>query len=71
MKLQDQIYLCLGIIVGAGLNIPTVRVFSEEIMMQYDATLVRINPRDFEGPRKTISVALGAKEALERIFNGY
>ncbi len=55
--------------IGAGKDIATVRNFSEDIMNQYDAKLIRINPRDFDGQGGTISLPLGGQEALEKIFN--
>lgn len=48
---------------GAGRAIPTVRYECQ----QQAATLIRINPRDFEAPPGAIAIALGAREALERI----
>ena len=54
---------------GAGKDVPTVRNFSEEIQTQYGATLIRINPRDYDGSKDTISISLGANEALEKIYN--
>jgi len=54
---------------GAGKVIPTVRNFSEEICKQYNAKLIRINPRDFDSPKDAISLPLGAQEALEKIYS--
>lgn len=51
---------------GAGLAVPTVRRQSE-ILQREGATLVRINPREAHGPRGTLSVPLGAREALMRL----
>ena len=44
---------------GAGQAIPTVRRFGESLQRQ-GATLVRINPRESDGPDGTISLASGA-----------
>lgn len=52
---------------GAGLNVPTVRWQSESVARGLDATLIRINPREPEGPAQTISLRSGAREALERL----
>lgn len=52
---------------GAGSHIPTVRSFGEQMKARYDATLVRINPREPEGPRGTISLAASALEACTAI----
>jgi hypothetical protein len=53
--------------IGAGTAVPTVRWQSEEVQNLAGATLVRINPRDFQGPPGTLSLAGGAVEVLESI----
>jgi hypothetical protein len=40
---------------------------SEAIASQLNARLIRINPRESDGPEDTIGIPLGALEALERI----
>ncbi|HYE18226.1 MAG TPA: Sir2 family NAD-dependent protein deacetylase [Tepidisphaeraceae bacterium] len=52
---------------GAGTAIPTVRYHSEHVALQLRGTLIRINVREPHGPPGTISIATGAREALERI----
>jgi len=52
---------------GAGTAIPTVRERSERVAHMTGGTLVRINVREPQGPRATLSIALGAKAALEAI----
>lgn len=52
---------------GAGLAVPTVRFFSERLGRARGATLVRINPREPEGPAGTISIAGGALATLRAI----
>ena len=49
---------------GAGLAVPTVRDTCELTAAQFNTPLVRINPREPEGPRGTLSLAAGALEAL-------
>jgi NAD-dependent SIR2 family protein deacetylase len=51
---------------GAGGAIPTVRNFSER-MKEYGGTLIRINPRESQGPEGCISIAMGAAQALHEI----
>lgn len=51
---------------GAGTAIPSARRFGETLQRQ-GATLVRVNPREPEGPRGTISLAMGAADALAAI----
>jgi NAD-dependent SIR2 family protein deacetylase len=52
---------------GAGTAIPSVRYLSEQLTRRHGATLVRINPREPEGPKGTVSLPLGALDALTRI----
>lgn len=51
---------------GAGKAIPTVRQFGESLQRQ-GATLVRLNPRESDGPSGTISLSLGALEGLSAL----
>lgn len=54
--------------VGAGQAVSTVRHTSESIAARYGATLVRINPRDFDVPgERHVSIPLGALEGITRI----
>ena len=54
--------------VGAGRAVSTVRSASESIAARYGATLVRINPRDFDiPPGRHVSIPLGALEGISRI----
>jgi len=54
--------------VGAGRAVSTVRNMSESIAARFGATLVRINPRDFDVPiKRHISIPLGALEGISRI----
>ena len=48
---------------GAGLEVPTIRIISE----RQDGVLIRINPRDCAVPKNGISIPMGALEALQRI----
>jgi NAD-dependent SIR2 family protein deacetylase len=48
---------------GAGTAVPTVRSFGERLRAK-GAKLVRVNLRQSEGPAGTLSVPLGAKDAL-------
>ena len=52
---------------GGGSAIPTARHMSESLMQHIGATLIRINPREAEGPAGTISLPMGAQYALEQI----
>ncbi len=53
---------------GAGNAVSTVRGLSEQVARSHNATLVRINPRDYQVPRdRDISLPLGAAEAVKAI----
>jgi NAD-dependent SIR2 family protein deacetylase len=49
---------------GAGEAVPTVRLACEDLARRYDATLIRINPREPEVPTGQISLPMGAYDAL-------
>lgn len=54
--------------IGAGSDIPTVRYFSEQLVLRPDAALVRINPREPDVARaRDVGLPLGALDALGRI----
>ena len=52
---------------GAGRAVPTVRYQCENVARLLGAPLVRINPREPEGPPGTLSLADGALAALRRL----
>lgn len=52
---------------GAGTAVPSVRVQCEHLSRRFQATLLRINPREPEGPPGTLSLSGGARETLEKI----
>ncbi len=52
---------------GAGTAVPSVRWQSESLASRCGATLIRVNPREAQGPRGTISIAAGALDAMEAI----
>ncbi len=54
---------------GAGLAVPTIRFFGENIASRYDAKLIRVNPRDIDVPSGAISIALGAKDAIKTMYS--
>ncbi|OQX74815.1 MAG: NAD-dependent deacetylase [Campylobacteraceae bacterium 4484_4] len=54
--------------IGAGTAVPTVRMMSEKIMRDYNATLIRINPGEYDVPKRAIGLPMGAKEAIERLY---
>jgi NAD-dependent SIR2 family protein deacetylase len=50
---------------GAGTAVATVRYTSEQLANRYNATLIRINPRDYQVPYGHIGLSLGAREGVE------
>ena len=52
---------------GAGRAVPTVRWTCERVAARASAPLIRINPREPEGPRGTLSLPSGALAALQAI----
>lgn len=56
---------------GAGTAVPTVRYTSERIINDYNAYLIRINPRDYQVPQGHISLACGAVEGIKQIYEKY
>jgi NAD-dependent SIR2 family protein deacetylase len=61
--------LSLAVIeIGAGNAVSTVRNFSEQVAKSNNATLIRINPRDYAVPHvRHISLSMGAAEALDAL----
>jgi len=52
---------------GAGTAVPTIRLKCQDVARDHGGVLVRINLMEPEGPDGTISVPMGAREALEKI----
>jgi NAD-dependent SIR2 family protein deacetylase len=54
--------------VGAGRAVPTVRHLSESVANQHQATLIRINPRDYDVPSAHhVSIPLGGAEGINKV----
>ena len=56
--------------IGAGTGVPTVRLQSQRIAERFGATLIRINPREYEVPYGHISIPMGGLEGIKKI-TGY
>jgi NAD-dependent SIR2 family protein deacetylase len=67
-KAKEQDYKIVILEFGAGLAVPTIRYFGENVISRYNAKLIRINPRDFDVPDGQISLSMGAKEAIQTIL---
>jgi NAD-dependent SIR2 family protein deacetylase len=52
---------------GAGMAVPTIRIMSEDFTVRPGGTLIRINPREPEGPDGHIAIPMGALAALRAI----
>lgn len=68
VKKQKQKLVIIEI--GAGLDIPTIRLHNEALVKQYNnSKLIRINPRDFELDEKYgVYVPLGGLDGLKKIL---
>ncbi len=53
---------------GAGTAVPTVRYMCERVADEAQSLLIRVNPREWEVPEGHLGLALGAKEAIERLI---
>ncbi len=52
---------------GAGTAVPTVRLTVERLAAAGQVPLIRINPREAEGPPNTLALAGGAQRVLEEL----
>lgn len=55
--------------IGAGTAIPSIRRMSESVAKQFHTSLIRINPRDYQGAQDTIGLPFGGQEGLEIILS--
>lgn len=55
--------------INAGTAIPTVRSESEKIAREFNQPMIRINPRENNGPHSCISISDGGLEGLREIEN--
>lgn len=54
--------------IGAGVAIPSVRHFSQRMIYEFDARLIRVNPKDSQVPRDCdVGLPLGALAAISAI----
>ena len=57
---------------GAGTNIPTVRLTCEEVYQSAGNHFIRVNPGESEcGLKNTLSLPMGAKDAIKAISQNY
>jgi NAD-dependent SIR2 family protein deacetylase len=54
--------------IGAGIDVPTVRMTSESLYRDWDknVTFIRINPQDFDSPPGTYVIKMSALQALRQ-----
>ena len=65
--LQQEGLQMVVIEIGSGIAIPSVRFQCERLLIDREATLIRINLREPEVPTSNVSLPLGGLEALQRI----
>lgn len=58
---------CTIIEMGAGRHVPTIRHLSEQLAQPPNRTLIRINPRESDGPPGTLSLASTAHRAIKNL----
>ena len=67
-KIIHNLWNVVIIEMGAGTAIPSVRYFSEQTAKKYGASIIRINPREFDvASTRHIGIPLGSLEALRGI----
>jgi NAD-dependent SIR2 family protein deacetylase len=54
--------------IGAGTAIPSIRRMSESVAKEFRTTLIRINPRDYQGLPGTLKLPFGGLEGISRLF---
>jgi NAD-dependent SIR2 family protein deacetylase len=54
--------------IGAGTAIPSIRRMSESAAKEFRTSLIRINPRDYQGQHGTLKLPFGGLEGISRIF---
>ena len=69
-ELQQKNIKVAIIEMGAGKAVPTVRMQSSKLTRALNATLIRINPRDYDLPKGNhIAIPRGAAEGIQGILN--
>ncbi len=68
-SIKSKGYKLVIVEIGAGKAVPTVRYQSERIAERFNATLIRINPRDYDVPYGHISIPLGGLEGIRKIVS--
>ena len=53
--------------IGAGENVPTIRLECESLYSLQKTPFIRINPIEYKIPRGGISIQLGGMQALEEM----
>ncbi len=66
-EVEDSDANLVAVECGAGTAIPSVRWQCESLVQRLGGTLIRINPREARGPKGTLSLSLGAREACDAI----
>ena len=70
VKLKTENANPLIVEIGAGLNIPTIRLTTESLAEQFDRNYYRINPRDYQTTSKGISIAKTGVAGIEELIKG-
>lgn len=66
-KLQNENSKLAVIEIGAGTAIPSIRILSQSVAKQFRTPLIRINPREYQGPQGTVKLPMGGLEGIKAI----
>jgi len=71
-QIEDFGYELVILEIDIGKTTPVLKQFSKEIANSYDATIIRINPKDFKFPsKKEISIPMNVLEAIKLLTGEY
>jgi NAD-dependent SIR2 family protein deacetylase len=68
-RVRDNLQRIVVIEVGAGTAIPSVRCQCEEICSTHMASLIRVNPRDYQVPPDAVGIPLGGRAGIDALFD--
>ncbi|MDD3595206.1 hypothetical protein [Sulfuricurvum sp.] len=54
--------------IGAGTSIPSIRRMSESAAKQFHTSLIRINPREYQGMHGTLKLPFGGLQGIRQIM---
>ena len=70
-KLKTENANPLIVEIGAGLDIPTIRLTTESLAKQFDCNYYRINPRDYQTTSKGVSIPKTGVTGIEELIKDF